>query len=204
MFLNAVVQESPVTRLAYYRSERYRSQPPPLWGKSSRWNEYDWTFEYTYSRMPAPLLNMRRPRSLLKALVPFTGSFGSGYSTNPHAPSIRKDLSSNMLAGRAFCVQVTLVLCCAWAARGAYLIDFSRVFHHNLANVKREGRLKLNIIVCNIIARVYYEICLWLKFLSNFSVLFHFFSCYFNENYNWKVRICSQMLYLKKHAVHFR
>ncbi|GIY27152.1 hypothetical protein CDAR_592661 [Caerostris darwini] len=47
---------------------------------------------------------------------------------------------SNMLVGRAFNLQVLLALGLALVVRGAYLIDFSRVFHHNLANVKREGR----------------------------------------------------------------
>ncbi|GIY80537.1 hypothetical protein CEXT_805661 [Caerostris extrusa] len=47
---------------------------------------------------------------------------------------------SNMLVGRAFNLQVLLALSMALVVRGAYLIDFSRVFHHNLANVKREGR----------------------------------------------------------------
>ncbi|GFX18417.1 hypothetical protein TNCV_4307171 [Trichonephila clavipes] len=48
--------------------------------------------------------------------------------------------ASNMLVGRAINLQVLVALSLALVVRGAYLIDFSRVFHHNLANVKREGR----------------------------------------------------------------
>jgi len=35
--------------------------------------------------------------------------------------------------------------------RGAYLIDFSHVFHRNLANVKREGKTLQNHILTHII-----------------------------------------------------
>ncbi|XP_055927701.1 IDLSRF-like peptide isoform X3 [Argiope bruennichi] len=43
-----------------------------------------------------------------------------------------------MLVGKAVNLQVLVALSLALVVRGAYLIDFSRVFHHNLANVKRE------------------------------------------------------------------
>ncbi|KAG8202167.1 hypothetical protein JTE90_010523 [Oedothorax gibbosus] len=79
------------------------------------------------------LLPMRRPRKALKGPASNTSPFRLQAS-----PRYSRPARFNMLIGH---MQVLVALSLVLVVRGAYLIDFSRVFHHNLANVKREENL---------------------------------------------------------------